>query len=42
MFLQTFLSLFIPKIKKTFEEFLDNKFQLGKTLINITKCTEYL
>ena len=41
MSLQPLLSLFIYKIKKAFEEYLDNKAESGTTLMNAIKRTEY-
>lgn len=40
--LQTPFFLFTPDIRKTFEEYLDNKTELGKTLLNATNRAEYL
>lgn len=39
---QPLLSSFTPEIQKAFEEYFDNKTELRKTFINITKHTKYL
>ena len=40
--LQSPLSSFTPEIRKAFEEYLDNKTESGKTLMNATKRAGYL
>lgn len=42
MFVQPFLFSFTPEIQKAFEKHLDNRTELRITLINTTKCSEYL
>ena len=38
---QPLFSLFTPEIRKVFEEYLDNKTELGKTLITAPKRAGY-
>ncbi len=35
-------SSFMPEIKKAFEEYLENKTELGKTFMNAIKGAKYL